>query len=215
TEGLLLPGAFLPLAEESGLIVDIDEWTRVEAFRQARRWHDAGQPLRMAVNLSARTLVQPDLGALVAGELLAAGMDPASVELEINERVALDDEELPALLAPLRAAGVRIAIDDFGTGSSVLRRLLHCQVDTLKIDRCFISTITADAVEVPLVKALLALASSLGLDVVAEGVETVAQARLLERYGCELVQGFLFAQALPVAELDALLVGAHEPFVAA
>jgi diguanylate cyclase (GGDEF)-like protein len=206
TEGLLLPGAFLQLAEESGLVVAIDEWVRVQAFRQARRWADQGRNLRMAVNLCARTLSNPDLAEVIAGELAATGADPTQIELEINENVAMSDvDELPAALTPLRALGLRIAIDDFGTGNSVLRRLQHCEIDTLKIDRTFLSAVTAGSLEVPLIKALLALAQSLDLTVVAEGVETEAQAQLLTRYACDIAQGFLYGKAVPADDFGTLV----------
>jgi diguanylate cyclase (GGDEF)-like protein len=206
TEGLLLPGAFLPLAEETGLVIAIDEWVRLEAFTCARAWRDAGHELRVSVNVGARTLANSDLPGLIKAELAATGIEPSAIELEINENVVMHDvDELPAALAPLREIGVRIAIDDFGTGSSVLRRLQHCRIDTLKIDRSFLSGVTPDSIEVPLIKALLAMAHSLELTVVAEGVETAAQADLLSRYGCDLAQGWLYGHAVPADELLALL----------
>jgi len=203
--GLLVPGAFVALAEESGLIVDVDAWIRRQAFAQAKAWHDDGHEIRVAVNLSSRAVANPGLAELIAAEMADAGVPAGLVELEITDRVVLSESELHVALDRLRALGVRIAIDDFGTGTSVLGRLQSCAVDTLKIDRSFVQAVTADCPEAPLVKAMIALAHTLEMTVVAEGVETPAQASALRRYGCELVQGFLFSRPIPVEDIDVLL----------
>src|SRR3546814_7362528 len=140
----------------------MDDFVRREASAQAKDWSDAGHDLHMAVNLSARSLANPDHAARVDAELRSCRVDPASIELEISENLVMSDiDELPRVLEPLRALGVRIAIDDFGTGSSVLRRLQHCRIETLKIDRSFLSGITRSWHEVPLIKALLSMARGL------------------------------------------------------
>ncbi len=202
--GLLPPGAFLPLAEESGLIVGIDRWVRRTAFAQGRAWSDAGTPVRIAVNLSTRELASSQLVPQIASELAESGLCPSLVEIEVTDRVVMDDAELPSILDGLRALGVRLAIDDFGTGNSVLGRLQRCHVDTLKIDRSFIQDI-ADGVDAPVVAALISLAQSLGLSVVAEGVETELQASALRSQECAIAQGFLYSRPVPVDEMTALL----------
>src|SRR3546814_3981241 len=157
----------------------------------------------MAVNLSARSLANPELAARVDAELGACRVDPASIELEISENLVMSDiDELPRVLEPLRALGVRIAIDDFGTGRSVLRRLQHCRIETLKIARSFLSGITRSWHEVPLIKALLSMARVLDLTVVAAGAETKVQYSLLNRYGCELAQGWYYSAAVPATEMQ-------------
>ena len=204
TLGMLAPDKFLPLAEESGMIVPIDAWVRRTAFRQAAAWSAAGNPLRVAVNLSTRDLANPDLPELVRREMAHAEVSPSLVELEITDRAVLSEEDLPIVIDSLHALGVRLAIDDFGTGTSVLGRLHSSPVDTLKIDRSFVQAMAEDAPEAPLVRAIITLAHSLNLDVVAEGVETIAQGRVLRRYGCEMAQGFLFSRPVSPDQIDVL-----------
>jgi EAL domain-containing protein (putative c-di-GMP-specific phosphodiesterase class I) len=196
TLGLLSPATFLPIAEESGLIVEMDGWVRRRALAQIRTWTDAGHPLRLALNLSTRELRDPDVAEDIAADIRHAGLDPEQVELEITDRIVLDDDELAAVIKRLRDIGVRLAIDDFGTGTSVLRRLTDYEFHTLKIDRSFIRQIDPLSDEAPLIRALLALAHSFGLEVVAEGVETPAQAGALRRLGCDLIQGYLYGRPM-------------------
>ncbi|MEA3019426.1 MAG: hypothetical protein QOI47_950, partial [Actinomycetota bacterium] len=139
--GRLAPDRFLPLAEASGVIVEIDRWVRAEAFAQTRRWIDAGLDLRIAVNLSTRDLHKRGLADEIAAEVVAAGIPAGSVEVEVTDRVVMADDTLPAVVQRLRDVGLRVAIDDFGTGSSVLGRLRSCSLNTLKIDRSFVSEI--------------------------------------------------------------------------
>jgi EAL domain-containing protein (putative c-di-GMP-specific phosphodiesterase class I) len=202
--GLLPPGAFLPMAEESGLIVAIDRWVRRTAFAQGRAWLDAGAPMRIAVNLSTRELTSPALVPQLASELAESGLPAGLVEVEITDRIVMNDADLPEILADLRSLGVRLAIDDFGTGNSVLGRLQRCRVDTLKIDRSFVQDIAPGA-DAPVVQALVSLAHSLGLDVVAEGVETEEQAAVLRDYGCGIAQGFLYSRPVPADQMTAVL----------
>ena len=203
TLGRLAPDRFLHLAEESGVIVDIDRFVRRAAFAAARRWRDAGLDLRIAVNLSTRELQHRDLALDIAAEIEEAGLQADRVEVEVTDRVVIGDDTLPELAERLRAVGVRIAIDDFGTGTSVLGRLRSCSVDTLKIDRGFVSEIgTAEGDTI--VRALVSLGRSLDLEVVAEGIETEQQRDLLLRLGCPVGQGYLFARPVPADDVAAL-----------
>jgi EAL domain-containing protein (putative c-di-GMP-specific phosphodiesterase class I) len=206
--GLLEPGAFLQVAEESGLIVDLDAFVRRTAFAQAAAWARDGLPLRMAVNLSTRDLHDPTLAVRLAGEIAAAGADPAMIELEITDRVVMIEHDLPSVLQELRAIGVRLAIDDFGTGSSVLGRLQRCPIDTLKIDRSFVHEVRAGSPEQLVLEALVALGRSLQLEVVAEGVEEEEQRELLAACGCDIAQGYLFGRPMEADALTALALTA-------
>ena len=205
--GRLAPDRFIPMAEESGLIAGIDEWVRETAFRQTRTWLDRGIRLRMAVNLSTRILRDSKLAEHVADQLAVCHLDPDQIELEVTDRVVMDEHELSSTLAQLCDVGVRLAIDDFGTGSSVLGRLQGCPIDTLKIDRSFVSAININRSGAPIVIALLSMAAALNLDVVAEGVETEAQAQFLRDAGCQLAQGFLFSRPVEASEVETLLAG--------
>ena len=209
--GRLAPGHFIPLAEESGLIGEIDEWVRETAFEQASRWIDSGMPLRVAVNLSTRVLRDPRLVTHLADLLRRHRLSPELVELEVTDRVVMADDELPRVLAPLKALGVRLAVDDFGTGTSVLGRLQSGCIDVLKIDRSFVGAIRSASEEAPLVSALLSIARSFGLDVVAEGVETAAQGAFLRRHGCQLAQGFFFSAPVEARDIEVLMRRAVRP----
>lgn len=202
--GTIGPDRFIPLAEESDVIVDIDRWVRRTAFAQARAWRDAGHPpLRMSLNLSTRELRDPSLPEQLRSEISRFGLDPSSVELEVTERVVMAEEDLPAILSALVETGVRLAIDDFGTGTSVLGRLQHCPVDTLKIDKSFVAEITSTS-SGAIVAALVQMGRSLDLDVVAEGVETPIQAGVLRELGCHLAQGYLFSRPVPPGAIEEL-----------
>jgi diguanylate cyclase (GGDEF)-like protein len=209
--GRLAPDRFIPMAEESGLIAGIDEWVRDTAFRQARTWLDRGIRLRMAVNLSTRVLRDSKLAEDVANQLAACHLDPDQIELEVTDRVVMDEHELGLALARLCDVGVRLAIDDFGTGSSVLGRLQGCPIDTLKIDRSFVSAINVNRSGAPIVTALLSMAAALSLEVVAEGVETEAQAEFLRAAGCQLAQGFLFSRPVEADDVEALIASCVTP----
>jgi diguanylate cyclase (GGDEF)-like protein/PAS domain S-box-containing protein len=200
--GLVAPNRFIPIAEETGLIVPIGEWVLREACRQAKRWHDAGQSgLRISVNLSARQLQQGDLGEQIAAILAASNLQPQTLELELTESLLMDDPLTAVkLLHALTALGVRIAIDDFGTGYSSLAYLKRFPVSRLKIDRSFVRDLSTDANDAAIVQAVVAMAESLKMEVIAEGVETVEQLRFLAAHGCFAVQGFLFSRPLPATE---------------
>lgn len=200
------PADFIPIAESADLIVPIGEWVIEMACRQAVAWRDAGMPLRVGVNLSARQFRNEALADQIRTTLERHGLDPALIELEITESEAMaDPKRTGQLLKRLRALGVAIALDDFGTGHSSLAYLRELPVTRLKIDKAFIRPIGEPGSETVLVKAILALASTLGLEVVAEGVETPAQLDFLRDNGCNAYQGWLFAKAVPAERVTALV----------
>jgi EAL domain-containing protein (putative c-di-GMP-specific phosphodiesterase class I) len=173
-------------------------------------WQRAGlPPLRMAVNLSARQLRQPDLAARVAGALRESGLPPHLLELELTESMLMDGDEFQRKLKTLSDLGVQLAIDDFGTGYSSLAYLKRFNVNTLKVDRSFVNDVPGDPEDCAITSAVIALARSLKLRVVAEGVETEDQAEFLRREGCDEVQGWLLCRALPSTDLQDWLVARH------
>jgi len=206
-KGLVPPDRFIPVAEESGLIVAIGDWVLRTACEQAAAWRRESLPsLRIAVNLSARQFAERNLAASVGEALRRAGCDASALELEITESTLMRDPDA-ALLAMHRIndLGVRLAIDDFGTGYSSLGYLKRFPVRKLKIDRSFVRDIRADADDAAIVSAIAALARKLGLGVVAEGVETEEQLRFLEEVACSECQGYLFSKPRPAAEFADLL----------
>ena len=196
TRGLISPAAFIPIAEETGLIVPIGQWVLEEACRQARRWHELfpDEPARtMSVNLSARQFAHPRLVDDIHRALRSARLDARQLVLEITESVVMQDAAAAvATLHELKALGIRLAIDDFGTGYSSLAYLKRFPVDVLKIDRSFIEGLGQDAQDGAIVESVLVLAKSLGLGVTAEGIETPRQRLRLEQLGCDVGQGYLF-----------------------
>jgi diguanylate cyclase (GGDEF)-like protein len=205
--GVVPPNDFIPVAEETGLIVPLGEWVLEAACRQTRAWQAQGHPdLRVAVNLSVVQLRERDLADRFAAILERTGLDPRYLELEITEALVLrTDENSRDQLAKLRAMGVRLAIDDFGTGYSSLAYLTRLQVDTLKIDRSFVGELTPGSNTEAVVRAITAIARSLQLRVIAEGVETEQQRDLLAALGSHEMQGYLFSRPLPAAEATRLL----------
>ena len=199
--GLVAPDQFIPLAEESGLILQIGNWVLREACRQGARWRaELGRaaPLPVNVNLAARQLAQEDLAEMIAGALSEAGLNPRDLSLEITETALLECAETPArTLAALRELGVQVLLDDFGTGYSSLSYLRQFPVDVLKIDRSFIAGLGDRPEASAIVQAVVGMGHALGLEVLAEGIETEAQAREVTRLGCDLGQGFLFARPAP------------------
>jgi EAL domain-containing protein (putative c-di-GMP-specific phosphodiesterase class I) len=201
--GPVSPGEFIPIAEESRLILPLGEWVLREACREAASWPNA---LHVAVNLSAVQFRHGDLAALVHEVLLESGLSPGRLELEITESVLIDD--LPralSILRRLKALGVRIAMDDFGTGYSSLSNLQAFPFDKIKIDRSFISNLESNVQSATIVRAVLALGRGLDLPVVAEGVETQAQLAFLSQEACAEVQGYLFGKPRPIADYAALV----------
>ena len=203
--GLLPPGFFLPIAEESGLILPLGRWVLREACRQARDWAASrdGRRFRISVNLSPRQLHHADLVDEVVGALDDAGLDPGALVLEITESMILRDHQaVAAKLRALRRLGVGVALDDFGTGYSSLSHLQHLPVDQIKVDKSFVSG------HDDVVGAILQLGTTLRLETVAEGVETREQAERMRALGCQLAQGFYFSRPLDAAAFSALLVPA-------
>ncbi len=198
-EGLLTPDRFLPAAEESGLIVPIGEWVIHEACRQVRSWLDAGrQPVRVAVNLSGQQFAHQNIVQLVRDALQEYRLPPQLLELELTETILMRDiERTLVILGELCALGVSLAIDDFGTGYSSLAYLRQFQVHTLKIDRSFVNDIQEGANDAKIASAVIGLAHSLGLRVVAEGVETPLQQAFLANHACDYLQGYLFGKPEP------------------
>lgn len=199
------PARFIPLAEETGLIVPIGAWLLKEACQQAVRWQNSGlPPLVMAVNLSAVQFRRGELEEQVMDALSSSGLSPQLLELELTESLLLDDTETALASARrFKAMGIRLAIDDFGTGYSSLAYLKRFAVDKLKIDQSFIRDIANDPEDAAIVRAIISLADSFKLKVIAEGVETEEISRLLELQRCDEVQGYLYAQPMPAHELPA------------
>jgi len=205
--GLVMPGTFIPVLEETGLIVEVGDWVLRRALTQHREWCQAGiAPPRIAVNVSQLQLRQRDFVANLQQQL---GADRGhALEIEITESLfmeGMDRDAARGKLSVLREAGLTVAIDDFGTGYSSLSYIAQLPIDTLKIDRSFVSDMTSSASHRAIVSTIISLAHSLNLTVVAEGVETRQQARLLQDFGCDQIQGFLHTPALPPVELATLL----------
>jgi EAL domain-containing protein (putative c-di-GMP-specific phosphodiesterase class I) len=205
--GLVMPGEFIPLAEETGLIVELGAWVLRTACAQARAWQDAGhEGLSMSVNLSPRQFHQLDLVHEVEDALRASSLNPTSLQVEITESIAVTDVDYTiTVLQQLRDIGVRVAIDDFGTGYSGLSYLNRFPVDVLKVDPSFVRHVTSNPREASITTSVIALAHQLGLEVVAEGVETEGQLAFLAQRHCDEVQGFLFSEAVPAAGFEAAL----------
>ncbi|MTV56328.1 EAL domain-containing protein, partial [Pseudoduganella buxea] len=208
TRGLVPPAEFIPLAEETGLINRLGDWVLRAACTQLKAWIGQGlPPLRVAVNLSVRQLLQADFAATVQGVLAETGLPPHLLELEITESTLMENaQDTLAALHTLRELGVRLSIDDFGTGYSSLSYLKRFPVDIIKIDRSFVRDIPQDADDAAIVTAILALAHSLRLEVVAEGVETPAQRRFLHALDCDLLQGYLVSPPVPAAQFAELVL---------
>jgi diguanylate cyclase (GGDEF)-like protein/PAS domain S-box-containing protein len=205
--GMVPPGRFIGIAEETGLIVPIGAWVMRTAAAQNKAWQDAGLgQLRVAVNLSARQFAAADLVPGIERVLLETGLDPACLELELTESLFMSDVT-PAveLLHRMKALGVQLSIDDFGTGYSSFSYLSRFPIDVLKIDRSFVNDLHVDANDAAIVASIIALAHNLRLSVIAEGVETVEQLDYLRHQGCDEMQGYYFSRPLPELEFEQLL----------
>lgn len=210
---MISPLQFIPLAEETGLIVRIGAWVLRQACTQAKAWADAGlgSP-KVAVNISPRQFNHPDFMATVRDTLAETGVDPAQIELEITEGSVMDDAEASiAQLHALRALGLGLAIDDFGTGYASLSYLRRFPLNRLKIDRAFIKPLGSNVQDDTIVRTVIELAHSLGLSVTAEGVEYEAQEAMLQRWGCDMVQGFLHSKPSPAAVATQVLQAQQAP----
>jgi EAL domain-containing protein (putative c-di-GMP-specific phosphodiesterase class I) len=206
-QGLIPPAQFIQLAEETGLIVPIGEWVLKTACAQNKAWQLAGwAPVRVAVNLSPRQFAHENLLEDVARVLKETGLDPVFLELEITESVVMrNPEQAVILLNRLKAFGIHLSIDDFGTGYSSLNYLKRFPLDTLKIDRTFIKDLPGDADDAAITQAIIAMAHSLRLGVVAEGVETAEQLSFLRDYECDEIQGYYFSKPQPESGIAPLL----------
>jgi EAL domain-containing protein (putative c-di-GMP-specific phosphodiesterase class I) len=198
---------FIPLAEETGLIVSIGEWVLATACAQTKAWQEHGlSKLDVAVNLSARQFADPMLLPKLTNIIRRSGLDPSHLELEITESLVMSHgESAVAVLQKLKSLGVRIAIDDFGTGYSSLAYLKRFPIDTIKVDRSFIKDIPSDSGDKQITRAIIAMAHNLRLRVVAEGVETADQLKFLRGLRCDTVQGYYLHRPLPEAEVAAVL----------
>lgn len=206
-KGLISPAEFIPLAEEIGLIIPLGAWVLMTACQQNKRWQDAGLPrLRVAVNLSAVQFRQKHLVEFITQVLDDTGLDASCLELEVTESIVMQNpEETTLILEKLHAKGIHLSIDDFGTGYSSLSYLKRFPLDTLKIDRSFVRDISSDPDDAAIVKSVIALAHSLRLRVIAEGVETASQLSFLRALGCDEYQGYYRSKPLPAAQFEQLL----------
>jgi diguanylate cyclase len=210
--GSVPPAEFIPVAEETGLILSIGEWVLRNACAQAKSWVNEGLPVaRMAVNVSGRQFVLRDFPQLVAAVIEETGIEPSMLELEITESVVMQDEAwAEQALAQLKLLGVMLAIDDFGTGYSSFGRLRHFAVDRLKIDRSFMTSLIDCSDDRAIAAAIIAMSRSLRISVTAEGVESFPQLLFLQEHDCHEAQGYLFSRALPAADAHQLLRRAVE-----
>jgi diguanylate cyclase (GGDEF)-like protein/PAS domain S-box-containing protein len=203
--GLIPPGEFIPLAEEMGLIEAIGEWVIEEIARQDAAWRAEGLVTDIGFNLSPRQLWQPNLVERIVSDIVEAGMDPSQLTVEITESTAMTDPDRTlAILDELHDRGLKLAIDDFGTGYSSLARLRHMPVDVLKIDRMFVREVHTDPQSASMVSAIIALAQNLGMEALAEGIETEEEWRFLADRGCPYGQGYYFSRPVPADEILAM-----------
>ncbi len=207
TRGMIMPDRFLPVAEQLGLLEGLDEWVLTTACKQARKWqHDDGYKLKVSVNLSPRTIQRPDLHFQVQQLLAESRLEPGTLTVEVTERTAMQNVEVGIdTLSRLRELGVGVAIDDFGTGYSSLSYLRHLPANVLKIDKTFVREMLRDKADRAIIAAVVPLAHTLAMEVVAEGVETPEQRDMLKGMGVDQAQGWLYHRALAPDQLDELL----------
>jgi len=210
---MISPSKFIPLAEETGIIVPIGKWVLHMACQQVRRWHDMGYTeVCIAVNLSTRQFREPDLIETVEQALKDTGLAPDYLNLEVTESGIMEHpEQAIAKMEILRAKGIHFSIDDFGTGYSSLIYLKQFPVDTLKIDRSFVMDSTTDKDDQEIIKTIIAMARNLSLNTVAEGVETKEQLEFLTQHGCRMMQGYYFGQPMPAKQFEEMLHGYPHP----
>ncbi len=209
-QGMVMPGEFIKVADESGVILSLNRRLLRDACKQLRYWNqqfESLRPLVMSANITAKQFIQPDLANQIGAILEQTGTDPSCIHLEITENIAMADVERSAVvLSQLKALGVRLSIDDFGTGYSSLCRLQKFSVDVMKIDRTFISEMDRDSETQEIVRIIVMLAKNLGMKVVAEGIERPEQVTLLRQMGCELGQGYLFSRPMDAESTEQLLI---------
>ena len=206
--GMVSPAQFIPIAEESSLILDIGYWVLETACQQLAKWgeHEHTRELELAVNVSAKQFRQPDFAEMVGSLMLRHGVNPRRVKLELTEGVVLNDvDEVAAKMHALKALGVKLSLDDFGTGYSSLSYLKRLPLDQIKIDQSFVRNITVDPKDAILVQTIIDMAQNFGFNVIAEGVETEAQLAFLKHHDCMAYQGYLFSKPVPLEEFEALL----------
>ena len=205
--GTVSPGQFIPLAEETGLIVPIGRWVLKEACAQNMAWQRHGlRPVTMAVNLSPRQFADPNLLCDVDEALLASGMSPVLLQLEVTESMVMRNvSRAIKVLDAIQSRGIRLAIDDFGTGYSSMSLMKQFPIDTIKIDRSFVRDLPNDSEDRAIAQAIISMGKALGMTVIAEGVETVEQEAFLRDHACDEMQGFLFSKPLPAREMANLL----------
>jgi EAL domain-containing protein (putative c-di-GMP-specific phosphodiesterase class I) len=214
-QGIISPAKFVPIAEETGLIIPLGQWVLREACRQLRQWQDEfphEPPFSISVNLSSRQFSQPSLIGQIRQILSDTGVDAHCLKLEITESAIMENTESAMdMLMQLKAMGIQLSVDDFGTGYSSLGYLYRFPMDLLKIDRSFISRVDVDGEKLELVRTIITLAWNLGMDVVAEGIETTKQLAQLKALKCEYAQGYLFSKPLNKADVLKLIQQPH-PF---
>ena len=205
--GLVSPGQFIPLAEETGLIVPIGRWVLSEACAQNMAWQRRGlRPVTMAVNLSPRQFADAHLLHDVDEALLASGMSPVLLQLEVTESMVMRNvSRAIKVLDAIQSRGIRLAIDDFGTGYSSMSLMKQFPIDTIKIDRSFVRDLPNDSEDQAIAQAIISMGKALGMTVIAEGVETVEQQTFLRNHACDEMQGFLFSKPLPARQMADLL----------
>ncbi|MFS0555970.1 putative bifunctional diguanylate cyclase/phosphodiesterase [Brevibacillus sp. 179-C9.3 HS] len=202
-KGILSPGMFIPIAEETGLIFEIGTWTLKEACKQMKKWHDEGGPLiPVSVNLSSRQFHQPNLVGYIRQILEESGLEPQYLELEITESMMMDADLSTEILKELNEYGVKISLDDFGTGYSSLSYLKLLPIHKLKIDRSFITDITMNTSDQAIVATIISMAKHLNMNVIAEGIETQSQLDFLMENSCKEIQGYYFSRPLPANEVE-------------
>jgi diguanylate cyclase (GGDEF)-like protein len=203
--GLVPPGDFIPVLEELGLVVDVGDWVISEACRQLKTWHQNRVRVpKVSVNISARQFSDGQLGTRIATILRETGLPPACLELELTESILMREvSEAMQILAGLKNLGLSIAVDDFGTGYSSLNYLKQFPIDVLKIDRTFVDGLPSGEQDAQIARAIIAMAHSLNLAVIAEGVETHEQLDFLREHGCDEVQGYLFGRPMPAGRFEA------------
>jgi EAL domain-containing protein (putative c-di-GMP-specific phosphodiesterase class I) len=206
TRGVVQPNDFIPLLEDSGLIVDVGSWVLEHACMQSAAWRSAGYPVGIAVNVSARQLDGDEFVGVVEASLAASGLDPLALTLEITETALMRNaEETAERLRAIKDLGVRIAIDDFGTGYSSLSHLQRFPVDALKIDRSFLTQLAENPEGETLIRTLVQLGKALSIETLAEGIERAHELTLLQEENCDSGQGYLFARPLEVADAEKFL----------